>query len=180
MEDQLTGEVRTYDHAAGNPCGDGDTLAFPDASSALSSLPEAPDPGAVASAGVEVEAPLPAKATAACLPGPRTLCLLAGRFRVEVDWQTPRTGESGAGRAVPGTDETGYFWFFGANNLELAVKVLDGRPFNDRFWVFYGSLTDVEYRLEVTDTQTGAIRVYDNPAGGICGGSDTAAFRDGS
>ena len=51
----------------------------------------------------------PTKATASCQPGPQNLCLLNGRFRVEVDWTTPQNGATGAGRAVAGTDETGYF-----------------------------------------------------------------------
>jgi len=74
--------------------------------------------------------------------------------------------------------DSGSFWFFSPNNLELAVKVLDGRAFNGHFWVFYGSLTDVGYRIEVTDTQTGAVRVYDNPSGEVCGRGDTAGFTD--
>ena len=50
------------------------------------------------------------------------------------------------------TDDTGAFWFFDPENVELAVKVLDGRAINGRFWVYFGALTDVGYTLRVTDT----------------------------
>jgi hypothetical protein len=74
------------------------------------------------------------------------------------------------------TPDTGAFWFFSANNLELAVKVVDGRAVNGRFWVFGGQLTDVEYTLTVTDTETGASWTHHNPAGTLASFADTSAF----
>ncbi|HEX9669687.1 MAG TPA: hypothetical protein VGC93_09405, partial [Thermoanaerobaculia bacterium] len=65
---------------------------------------------------------------------------------------------------------------FDASNIELVVKVLDGRPLNGKFWFFYGALSDVEYTLRVTDTTTGAVRTYHNAPGNLCGRADTAAF----
>jgi hypothetical protein len=98
------------------------------------------------------------------------------RFRVEVAWHDQHNQRRGVGRAVPLTDDTGIFWFFGPGNLELAVKVLDGRPLNGHFWLFYGALSDVEYWVTVTDTQGGSRQVYHNPPGNICGLSDIRAF----
>ena len=77
-----------------------------------------------------------------CSADATTLCLNGGRFEVEVGWTTPQ-GQSGAGQAVTLTGDTGYFWFFSANNVEVVVKVVDGRAFNSRFWVFAGGLTNV-------------------------------------
>ena len=74
-------------------------------------------------------------------------------------------GHRGHGQTLPLTDETGAFWFFDAANYELLVKVLDGRGINGAFWTFFGALTNVELRLLVTDTETGASRGYFNPAG---------------
>jgi hypothetical protein len=54
--------------------------------------------------------------------------------------------------------------------------VVDGRAFNGRFWVFYGALSDVEYTINVTDTETGAGRAYFNPSGQLASVADTAAF----
>jgi len=90
------------------------------------------------------------------------LCLNGGRFRVEVDWQTPQ-GTSGAGHARQLTDDTGTFWFFDSNNLEMVVKSLDACSFASRFWLFAGGLTNVEVMTTVTDTLTGEARHYRNP-----------------
>ncbi|MCP4569603.1 MAG: hypothetical protein GY841_18655, partial [FCB group bacterium] len=112
-----------------------------------------------------------------CTPGAEVLCLSGGRFRVEVTWRNQHAGGvEGPGRATAGTDDSGYFWFFDADNLELAVKLLDGRGVNGRFWFFYGGLSDVEYWITVTDTETGESRTYHNPPGEICGGADVSAF----
>ncbi|HEX2163643.1 MAG TPA: hypothetical protein VHM02_06815, partial [Thermoanaerobaculia bacterium] len=98
-----------------------------------------------------------------------------GRFAVEVAWEEPG-GDAGSGRRLPLTDDTGAFWFFRADNPELVVKVLDARVVNGRFWVFFGSLTDVGFELTVTDTATGESRRYDNPQGHFASRGDTAAF----
>ena len=104
------------------------------------------------------------------------LCLNGGRFLVAVDWREQGSGQAGKGRAVPLTGDTGAFWFFGPNNLELVVKVLDGRPVNGHFWVFYGALSDVEYTLRVTDRVTGETKSYRNPPGTMASRADTQAF----
>ncbi len=120
--------------------------------------------------------PTPARAQAPgyCFPAATHLCLNGDRFQVDVDWMYP--GAAGKGQAVPLTADTGLFWFFGNSNLELIIKVLDGRPVNGHFWVYYGGLSDVEYRITVTDTQTGAREIYTNPQGQLASGSDTSAF----
>ena len=63
------------------------------------------------------------------------------------------------------TGDTGAFWFFSSNNVEMVIKVLNGSGFNSRYWTFAGGLTDVNVLLTVTDTQTGAIKTYTNPQG---------------
>jgi hypothetical protein len=78
--------------------------------------------------------------------------------------------------AVPVTADTGYLWFFTETNVELIVKVLDGRSVNGHFWVFYGALSNVQYTIRVTDTETGAIRTYENPSGTLASHADTSAF----
>lgn len=93
-----------------------------------------------------------------------TLCVRGGRFRLET------------GQAVSMSGDSGYFWFFGPNNVELVTKVLDGRAVNHHFWVFYASLTDVEYTITVTDGLSGLKKTYHNPPYTLASKADTAAF----
>jgi photosystem II stability/assembly factor-like uncharacterized protein len=109
-----------------------------------------------------------------CVVDAVTLCLNGQRFRATVAWQTG--GTNGNGHAYPVTDNTGAFWFFDPTNLELVVKVLDGRSVDGKFWVFYGSLTNVEFTLTVTDTLTGVVKTYFNAQGQLASVADTSAF----
>lgn len=106
---------------------------------------------------------------------PETRCL-GGRFTITVGWTDPRSGDSGRGRALSITADTGAFWFFDPDNLELVVKTLDARTVNGRYWVFASGLTDLAVELEVEDTVTGLARVYRNPPFTAPGVQDTAAF----
>ena len=86
------------------------------------------------------------------------------------------SNRTGTGRAVSLTGDTGYFWFFDPANVEAVVKVLDATPVNGHFWVYYGALSNVEYKLTVTDTVTGAVKTYANPKGRFASAGDTTAF----
>ena len=111
-----------------------------------------------------------------CVAGESTLCLNDGRFRVTSTYRTP-SGDAGVGRAAPLTDDSGTFWFFDESNVEVLVKLLDACDPFDAFWVFAAGLTDVETTLTVTDTRTGASRVYQNPQSTpFRPVTDTAAF----
>ena len=111
-----------------------------------------------------------------CVAGDAALCLSGGRFKVETAWKTG-DGKSGAGHAVALTSDSGYFWFFGNTNIEMVIKVLNACSFNSRIWVFAGGLTNVEVTTTVTDSQTGAIKVYRNPQGAAFQPiQDTSAF----
>lgn len=92
------------------------------------------------------------------------MCLNAGRFQVTATWTRP---DQTTGAATPAlfTNDTGYFWFFDDTNVELVVKVLDGRFFNGNFWVFASGLTNVGVDITVVDTQTGAVKTYHNAVG---------------
>lgn len=117
----------------------------------------------------------PASVSVACVPGPTTLCLNNQRFKVDVRW-TDFQGNTGSGQAISLTGDTGYFWFFSASNVELVVKVVDGRALNSYFWVFFGALSNVAYTMNVTDTLTGSVKTYVNPSGTFGSVGDTAAF----
>ncbi len=88
----------------------------------------------------------------------------------------PDQGRSGHGAAVPLTSDTGYFWFFDPANVELMVKVLDGRGINGKFWVFYGALSNVQYTITVIDSETQTVKKYENASGTVASVADTSAF----
>ena len=104
--------------------------------------------------------------------------LIQDRFRVTVTWRDHQ-GQTGRGVPVPVDDEadSAIFYFFGEDNWELRVKVLDACSFNDRYWVFASASTDVEYTLKVEDLATGAQATYQNQLGQASPAiTDTAAF----
>ncbi len=135
---------------------------------------------AVAVTDVEALPDCPFPAPPSCVADEDTLCLGEdGRFQVEIAWRD-FLDRSGAGRQVllpqgglAESRDSGLFDFFGPDNWELLVKVLDGCRFNGRFWVFSAATTDVEYELRVTDTASGEVRTYHNPLG-----VDAAAVTD--
>jgi hypothetical protein len=189
VTDTQTGAVRTYDNPSGHLASVADTSAFDGGaagsaamsigSGETSALTDATD--AVRQISQDVHNTLSAlahvdSASSVCSPDTATLCLNGNRFRVQVAWRVPAQGTSGTGMAVPFTGDTGYFWFFSSNNVELVIKALDGRPVNAKFWVFYGALSNVEYTITVTDTATGAVKTYTNPSGQLASVADTSAF----
>ncbi|HEX4953833.1 MAG TPA: hypothetical protein VF017_10615 [Thermoanaerobaculia bacterium] len=91
------------------------------------------------------------------------LDLHAGRFQVQL-FYAPPAGDGGVeASAVRLTDQSGYFWFFDRENIEVTVKILDGRGINGRFWLFAATLTDLGYTLAVRDTGDGTCLLSDPP-----------------
>ena len=192
VTDTETGATKSYQNPSGQFASVGDTAAFPAAGGAATHQTVAAEgtgtpPDSLeaiqrfieAAAKSASEAPAKKAATVTPCPGPSTsLYLSSCRFELSVQWTTPQ-GQTGSGQAVQLTPDTGYFWFFSDNNVELMVKILDARGFNERFWVFFGALSNVEYSLHVTDTVSGALRIYRNPSGNFASAGDTSAFRGG-
>jgi hypothetical protein len=102
---------------------------------------------------------------ARCVPSEAALCLQGGRFRVQAHWEDFQ-GRSGEGTALPTAfADTGLFWFFDPDNVELTIKVLNGCGVTGHFWVFVASGSTVEYEVVVTDTANGQQRTYGNALG---------------
>ncbi len=97
-------------------------------------------------------------ASGACAADDAAICLLGSRFHVRADWEAG--GRTGAAAATPRTADTGMFWFFSPDNVELVVKVLDGCRENGYRWVLMGGLTDVGVEVVVTDGESGKARIY--------------------
>jgi hypothetical protein len=106
------------------------------------------------------------------------LCL-GGRFLVYGDWAAPSQAQQGYMHALPVTGDSGLFWFFSPDNLEIFAKVLNacGPALNNHFWVFASGLTNVQVHMHVDDTVSGETREYDNAAGtAFAPVQDTSAF----
>lgn len=170
--DVETGRTKTYYNQSGNFCGQIDVDALED----RELLPDEREGDPIWSRrGARIErSALTSTPTSACTGGGDSLCLGNDRFEIEVTYTA--NGATGHGHPMPGTNDSGYFWFFHPENLELVVKVLDARGVNGHFWVFFGALTDVDYTLTVTDTLDGARRRYHHAKGSQCGLPDTNAF----
>jgi hypothetical protein len=113
-----------------------------------------------------------AAANGSCTSSATTLCLerFAGdrRFQVQMSFRTQEGGGlAGDGLAMPltplGVGTGGLFFFFGASDPEMLVRVIDGCSLNARFWVFVAAATNVGFTVTVTDTVTGHSVAYQNP-----------------
>ena len=102
-----------------------------------------------------------------CVEGPETLCLGEdGRFKVEIFWRD-QNDNSGPGQAVTiGRRDSGLFYFFNENNIEMLVKVLNACALQfESYFVFFAATTNVEFTLTVTDTEADVLKQYFNPLG---------------
>ncbi len=100
-----------------------------------------------------------------CVADKNTLCFGRGRFAVSVDW---RTADGATGKGLTRdehTGDSGLFYFFHPDNIELLAKVLNGCQFTDHYWVFLASATGLGYDLRVEDLIAGTTKVYSNEPG---------------
>ena len=115
------------------------------------------------------------------VPPSPVLALRDGRFRVTVE----TAFEGATPRATALTHESGFYSFFAPSNVELTVKILDGRGLNGHFWLFVASMTDLPLRVTVVDTAAGCdpastcpSRVYEAVGGKNQNFIDTEAFAE--
>ena len=110
-----------------------------------------------------------------CTPSATNLCLNRGRFRVEIAWDA--NGTAGAGKVVPGASvNSGVFWFFAPANWDVMVRVTNGCAADQHFRVSTAGATTVHYVVKVTDTTTGKVKQYENPAGQAAATIDSQTF----
>jgi hypothetical protein len=107
----------------------------------------------------------------ACTASTTTLCIDNNlgdkRFQVTATYATTQGGGlSGSAHAISlsslGVDHGGVMWFFGGDNPELIIKVLNGCNSNNHFWVYLAALTNVGFHVTVVDKQTGHSVTYSN------------------
>ncbi len=107
-----------------------------------------------------------------CQPGPGVLCLHGGRFRVEVSTGRPAP----AATVLPWSDLAGAFALAPGVNADVALKILDARAIDGRFWLLGTTLTHRAATIMVTDTVTGTQRIYEKPEGELTGFADFGSF----
>lgn len=152
--DRATNEVWRHQNPQGRLLSLGETQAFP-----------------------RGEAPLAQAAIPRSEPGfadTSDSVTLDSRFTISVDWRT--ADGSGRGQGLVLSNDSAAFTFFDRDNVEVLVNVIDGRALNGKFWVFYASLSDVEFTIEVHDTVQETTKVYRSQAGTFASSADTSAF----
>ena len=176
VTDLHTGAEAVYANPSGRFASRGDTNALPSPAAGSKWDPVASSGASNKTAGkiVDLKEAAESMPSGACQASDISLCI-GGRFLASVDWKDFQGGR-GVGHALPLTDDTGGFWFFDSANVELMIKILDGTSINGSRWVFYGSLSDVEFDLTVVDTETGQAKVYRNESGTFASVGDLEAF----
>ncbi|MCY3963444.1 MAG: alkaline phosphatase [Acidobacteria bacterium] len=86
-----------------------------------------------------------------------------GGYEVSMCYVTPE-GESGSVKAEVWSSEAGILWFFGRNNPEVLVKVLDGCGVNGHRWAFVAPVTTLDFNLWITGPD-GSRWTHGNPQG---------------
>ena len=168
VRDTTTDAVKEYRNEPGRPAAAiTDGKAFPGACEPGASSPVAVSDLRLRGSQGEEMAPvsLLGESESGCVTNGTSLCLADSRFEVAVDWSTAGGGE-GPGRTVPGgTNNSGLFYFFGSNNWEMLIKVLDGCAINGHHWVYSAAATDLGLDIRVTDTMTGSTWSYEKEPG---------------
>jgi len=100
---------------------------------------------------------------------------------VSVRLTDPAAGAPRDVAAMPWTPTAGYFWFFDPYNVEVTVKVVDGRPVNGHLWVFLTGMSNLGYTVTVRQLacvpySSCPSKTYVNPPGQQLGVIDSSTF----
>jgi hypothetical protein len=165
---RVTDTIEDHEEVYRNPPGSQtiifDTTAFPGLPNPpVTATARATAPGGLPGAGGASPEGLPPRAVrlpSHALPScqePEIACLHDGRIAVRVekavsDGAPPNVGPESF--PILNTGISALFEHFEDNGVDVGVKVLDGRAVNDRFWVFYGSLSGAAQQVTITDLVT--------------------------
>ena len=88
----------------------------------------------------------------------------AHSFDVTLTAHDQRTGADGAGVVIGQNDVYGYFSLptlsGNGGNPEVIVKMVDASGIGQNYWVFYGTMTDLEFTVSVKENATGIVKQY--------------------
>jgi PKD repeat protein len=103
----------------------------------------------------------------------------AHSFDITLSAHDQRTGADGTGIVIGQNDVYGYFSLptlsGNAGNPEVIVKMVDASGIGQNYWVFYGTMTDLEYTISVKENATGIVKQYSKNAT-PSGQFDTSGF----
>jgi hypothetical protein len=94
-------------------------------------------------------------------------CLKEDRFEFTVSW-VDFEGQTGSGTVSPfGATDSANVYFFAPDNWEMLIKVIDfcSDPNKNSYAVYFSATTNVQFRLQIRDTETGRIQTYENRLG---------------
>jgi PKD repeat protein len=104
----------------------------------------------------------------------------AHSFDITLTARDQRTGATGSGIIIGQNDVYGYFSLptlsGNAGNPELIVKIVDASSIGQNYWVFYGTMTDLQYTLSVKENATGIVKAYSQDPARPSGQFDTSGF----
>lgn len=105
----------------------------------------------------------------------------AHSFDIALTARDQRTGNTGSGIVIGQNDVYGYFSLptlsGNAGNPELIVKMVDASGIGQNYWVFYGTMTDLEFTLSVKENATGIVKTYAQDPAHPSGQFDTSGFQ---
>ncbi|HEX8408592.1 MAG TPA: hypothetical protein VF883_07000 [Thermoanaerobaculia bacterium] len=166
VTDTVTGKTVEYHKAANSLKGEVDRKSFP------------ADP-----APVTLQDGLDAMMARVIAPNADTSTLtMLGRYSVRMRYRnqfaSPATTGYLLGRSIANaaTTDTAVFYFENPESVEWMVRFSDVRPFANRVDFFHGGLSDVQFWVEVTDTQTGVQKEYPIEPFSLSGGVDRVSF----
>ncbi len=104
----------------------------------------------------------------------------AHSFDVTLSAIDPRTGATGLGVVLGQNDVYGYFALpslsGNAGNPEVIVKMVDASAIGQNYWVFYASMTDLDFTIAVKENATGIVKTYAADPAHPSGQFDTSGF----
>jgi hypothetical protein len=129
------------------------------------------DAVAGAGVGVAIYQKNPPPGPTACIASDTVLCVDDSpgdkRFKVSASFQTTQGGGlAGQAQAIStsqlGVVHGGLLWFFGPDNPEMLLKIVNSCAVNQHYWAFLSATTNAGFTVTVDDTLLANSKTYTN------------------
>ena len=107
------------------------------------------------------------------------LCLDLGRFKIQVAFGDPTAGPERLASVIPITDSSAVFYFFDRTNPELVFRIFED-PEAGEVRIAFSSLSDMAYRIDAIDTESGELQRVIRSANNPCPAEQQTEFRSRS